>query len=129
MKLQISSSILRRARSLPKSRVSNWCTIPTVGAMLGRGKHEKRVGLQEHHCRAPRHRAEQAGGEEISLHEEGLPTAVALRSSGLVLMLSVVAYLINPRWMKWSSLDPSGGRHLLVFFILFQDRNRGDFED
>src|SRR5215211_7389990 len=52
-----------------------------------------------------RHRAEQGGGEEISLQEEGLPTAVALRSSGLVLMLSVVAYLINPRWMRWSSLD------------------------
>ena len=52
-----------------------------------------------------RHRAEQAGGEEISLHEEGLPTVVALRSSGLVLMLSIVAYLINPRWMRWSSVD------------------------
>jgi protein-S-isoprenylcysteine O-methyltransferase Ste14 len=44
-------------------------------------------------------------GEEISLQEEGLPTAVALRSSGLVLVLSVVAYLINPRWTRWSSLD------------------------
>ncbi len=54
-----------------------------------------------------RHRAEQAGGEGISLQEEGLPTAVALRSSGLVLMLSVVAYLINPRWMRWSGLDLS----------------------
>jgi protein-S-isoprenylcysteine O-methyltransferase Ste14 len=53
-----------------------------------------------------RHRAEHAGGEGISLQEEGLPTAVALRSSGLVLMLSVVAYLINPRWMRWSSLEP-----------------------
>jgi protein-S-isoprenylcysteine O-methyltransferase Ste14 len=52
-----------------------------------------------------RHRAEQAGADEISLQEEGLPTAVALRSSGLVLMLSVVAYLVNPRWMRWSSLD------------------------
>ncbi|HEY6713422.1 MAG TPA: isoprenylcysteine carboxylmethyltransferase family protein [Rubrobacter sp.] len=52
-----------------------------------------------------RHRAEQARGEEISLQEEGLPTAVALRSSGLVLMLSVVAYLINPRWIAWSSLE------------------------
>lgn len=39
------------------------------------------------------------------MQEEGLSTAVALRSSGLVLMLSVVAYLINPRWMRWSSLD------------------------
>jgi protein-S-isoprenylcysteine O-methyltransferase Ste14 len=53
-----------------------------------------------------RHRAMQAGGDEISLQEEGLPTAVALRSSGLVLMLSIVAYLINPRWLRWSSLDP-----------------------
>jgi protein-S-isoprenylcysteine O-methyltransferase Ste14 len=52
-----------------------------------------------------RHRAEQAGGKEISLQEARLPTAVALRSSGLVLMLSVVAYVINPRWMRWSSLD------------------------
>jgi hypothetical protein len=52
-----------------------------------------------------RHRAEQAGEDEISLQEEGLTTAVALRSSGLVLMLSVVAYLVNPRWMRWSSLD------------------------
>jgi protein-S-isoprenylcysteine O-methyltransferase Ste14 len=52
-----------------------------------------------------RHSAEHAGGEGISLQEEGLPTAVALRSSGLVLMLSVVAYLINPRWMRWSSLE------------------------
>lgn len=52
-----------------------------------------------------RHRAEMAGEEEISLEEEGLPTAVALRVSGLVLMLSVVGYLINPRWMRWSSVD------------------------
>ena len=52
-----------------------------------------------------RHKAEKAGGEEISLEEEGLPTAVALRASGLVLMLSVLAYLINPRWMRWSSLN------------------------
>jgi len=52
-----------------------------------------------------RHRAEQAGEDEISLQGEGLTSAVALRSSGLVLMLSVVAYLVNPRWMRWSSLD------------------------
>ncbi len=51
-----------------------------------------------------RHRAEKVGEEEISLQEEGLPTAIALRSSGLVLMLSVLAYLVNPSWMRWSSL-------------------------
>jgi protein-S-isoprenylcysteine O-methyltransferase Ste14 len=52
-----------------------------------------------------RHRAEKVGEEEISLQGEGLPTAVALRSSGLALMLSVLAYLVNPSWMRWSSLD------------------------
>ena len=33
-----------------------------------------------------------------------MPTIIALRSSGLALLLSVMAYLLNPRWMKWSSL-------------------------
>jgi protein-S-isoprenylcysteine O-methyltransferase Ste14 len=107
--------LARRARSLPKSRVSNWCTLPTVDAMLGRDNMKREsvfrsitatllvtaAAISGYH----RHRAEQAGGEEGSLREEGLPTAVALRSTGLVLMLSVVAYLINPRWMRWSSLD------------------------
>ena len=52
-----------------------------------------------------RHRAERAGEDELSpLEEEGLPTAIALRSSGLALMLSVMAYVLNPRWMRWSSL-------------------------
>jgi protein-S-isoprenylcysteine O-methyltransferase Ste14 len=52
-----------------------------------------------------RHRAERAGGDKISpIKEEGLPTAVALRTSGLALMLSVMAYVLNPRWMRWSSL-------------------------
>src|SRR5918997_1478135 len=51
-----------------------------------------------------RHRAEQASEERISWREEGLPTIIALRSSGLALLLSVMAYLLNPRWMKWSSL-------------------------
>ena len=59
------------------------------------------VGISGYH----RHKAERAGGEEISLQEEGLPVAVALRSSGLVLVLSVLTYLIKPRWMRWSSLD------------------------
>jgi protein-S-isoprenylcysteine O-methyltransferase Ste14 len=53
-----------------------------------------------------RHRAKQASEEEISsFREEGLPTAIALRSSGLALMLSVMAYVFNPRWMRWSSLE------------------------
>jgi protein-S-isoprenylcysteine O-methyltransferase Ste14 len=52
-----------------------------------------------------RHRAEQASEEKISWREEGLPTIIALRSSGLALWLSMVAYLLKPRWMKWSSLS------------------------
>lgn len=52
-----------------------------------------------------RRKAEKAGGEEISvLEEEGPPTAVALRSSGLALMLAVVAYVLDPRLMRWSRL-------------------------
>ena len=56
-----------------------------------------------------RHKAETAGEEEISFREEGLLTAVALRSSGLALMLSVAAYVLDPRWMRWSSLEMPAG--------------------
>ncbi len=52
-----------------------------------------------------RHRAEQASEEKLSWGEEGLPTIIALRSSGLALWLSVVAYLLKPRWMKRFSLS------------------------
>jgi protein-S-isoprenylcysteine O-methyltransferase Ste14 len=53
-----------------------------------------------------RHKAERAGEERSpAWREEGLPVAVGLRSSGLALMLSVAAYVINPRWMGWSRLD------------------------
>ncbi len=52
-----------------------------------------------------RHRAERSAEEEISWREEGLPTAVALRSCGLALWLSVVAYLLDPRWVGWSRLS------------------------
>ncbi len=53
-----------------------------------------------------RHRAERASEEKISaLKEEGLPIAIGLRSSGLALFVSVIAYVVNPRWMGWSRLD------------------------
>ena len=59
-----------------------------------------------------RHRAQRAGGS-VSLAAEGAPTVVALRLSGLALWLSVVAYLLNPRWMRWSQLRlPVGLRWL-----------------
>ena len=53
-----------------------------------------------------RHRAERASEERSpSWQEEGLTVAILLRSSGLALMLSVMAYVLNPRWMEWSRLD------------------------
>ena len=53
-----------------------------------------------------RRKAEKAGEDKIStLEEEGLPTAVALRSAGLALWLSVAAYVIDPRLMRWASVD------------------------
>ena len=52
------------------------------------------------------HIAERASeGKSSPLEEEGLPTAIALRSFGLALVLSVAAYVLNPRWMRWSKLD------------------------
>ena len=106
---------VRARRGLQKPRLSFWCIIPTVGARLRRERMRREsvfrsiiavflvtaAAISGYH----RHRAEKVGEEEISLQEEGLPTAVALRSSGLVLMLSVLAYLVNPSWMRWSSLD------------------------
>jgi len=59
------------------------------------------ASISGYHC----HKAQQTGQEEIPFQEEGLPTAIALRSSGLALVISVVAYVLNPRWMKWSSLE------------------------
>ena len=51
-----------------------------------------------------RHRADASGGK-VSWRDEGLPTILALRASGFALWLSTLAYLANPRWMRWSSID------------------------
>lgn len=51
-----------------------------------------------------RHQADRAG-EQVSWREEGLPIMVLLRLSGLAAWLSVFTYLLNPRWMQWSSLN------------------------
>ncbi len=53
-----------------------------------------------------RHRADSAGGRVgTSWREEGLPVAIGLRISGLALLLTVAAYLIHPRWIRWSRVD------------------------
>lgn len=46
----------------------------------------------------------QATREKLDRRQEGLFILVALRLSGLVGMLGLFAYMINPEWMKWSSL-------------------------
>jgi len=51
-----------------------------------------------------RHKADQAGGK-VSWREEGLPIIVLLRLSGFAAWLSVFIYILNPRWMQWSSLN------------------------
>lgn len=48
-----------------------------------------------------RYKAEKAG-EPISWNEERVPVMVLLRVFGLVGWLSVITYLINPKWMSWS---------------------------
>jgi protein-S-isoprenylcysteine O-methyltransferase Ste14 len=52
-----------------------------------------------------RHRANRESGEKISIADEGLPIMISLRVFGFALWASVFAYLINPDWMAWSSLD------------------------
>jgi protein-S-isoprenylcysteine O-methyltransferase Ste14 len=52
-----------------------------------------------------RHGAQLAAPEKISAVEgEGLPTAVALRLSGIALLISAVTYVLSPRRMAWSSV-------------------------
>jgi len=50
-----------------------------------------------------RYKAEKAG-EPISWNEEGAVVMVLLRVFGLVGWLSVITYLVNPAWMKWSEM-------------------------
>lgn len=52
-----------------------------------------------------RHKANREGGEKLSLTEEGRGIVIVLRTTGLLLWLSVFAYLINPAWMAWSKID------------------------
>jgi len=42
--------------------------------------------------------------EPLDRRQEGLFILVTLRPIGLALWLAVIAYLINPAWMEWSSL-------------------------
>jgi protein-S-isoprenylcysteine O-methyltransferase Ste14 len=45
-----------------------------------------------------------ASKEELDRRQEGLFILATLRPVGLLLWLAVIAYLINPAWMAWSSV-------------------------
>jgi len=48
-------------------------------------------------------KAHKAGGS-VSRKEEGMPILILLRLAGLAAWLSLLAYLINPRWLDWAVL-------------------------
>lgn len=50
-------------------------------------------------------RKAEATNEKVSWKDEGLPTIIGLRSSGLAMWLSAILYVLNPRWMRWSRVD------------------------
>ena len=46
----------------------------------------------------------QATGEKLDRRQEGLFILVTLRSVGLAVWLGLIAYMVNPGWMRWSSM-------------------------
>ena len=46
----------------------------------------------------------QASGEKLDRRQEGLFVLLTLRPLGLVTMAAIIAFLINPSWMAWSSV-------------------------
>ena len=51
-----------------------------------------------------RGKAARASNERISRREEGTPIMILLRLAGLSVWLSILAYAINPEWLRWSAL-------------------------
>jgi len=45
-----------------------------------------------------------ASGEKLDRRQEGLFILATLRPAGLMLWLGVIAYMVNPAWMAWSSV-------------------------
>ncbi len=52
----------------------------------------------------PRRIASQSTGEPLDRLQEGLFILVTLRVAALALWLGVIAYMIDPTWMAWSSM-------------------------
>jgi protein-S-isoprenylcysteine O-methyltransferase Ste14 len=49
-----------------------------------------------------------ASGEKLDRGQEGLFILATLRPVGLMLWLGVIAYMVNPAWMAWSSVPLPG---------------------
>lgn len=47
----------------------------------------------------------QASGETLDRRQEGFLILFTLRPAGISSMLGLVAFMVNPAWMAWSSLD------------------------
>ena len=47
----------------------------------------------------------QATGEKLDRRQEGLFILLTLRPVGVVGMLGLIAYMVNPSWMAWSSVS------------------------
>lgn len=46
----------------------------------------------------------QASGEKLDRRKEGWPILLTLRPMGALCLIGVIAFLVNPSWMTWSSL-------------------------
>ncbi len=44
-------------------------------------------------------------GDKISRQKEGVPIMILLRLFGVAMWLSLVVYMINPRWMAWAAIS------------------------
>jgi protein-S-isoprenylcysteine O-methyltransferase Ste14 len=91
-----------------------------LGALMGMG-----FALSAWH----RIRADRAGGR-ISRRHDGALVVTLLVTSGLAATAGLLAYLVNPAWMRWSQLDlppwlrlegiPLGVAALLLFAWIFR---------
>ena len=67
------------------------------------------VGISSYY----RRKADRDTGEKISRAVDGSVMMILIRLGGLLLWLSPLVYLVNPRWMAWSKLGlPDGVRWL-----------------
>lgn len=59
------------------------------------------VGISIYH----RQKADKDSGESVSNKDEGTAMFLALRLGGLLMWLTVFAYVINPAWLAWTKLN------------------------